>query len=58
MLGRGPMYRGLMSELPDDFQTANLTEVDPDIARVLDRELARQQGTLEMIASEIGRAHV
>src|SRR3954453_6806777 len=41
-----------MSELPDDFQTANLAEVDPDIARVLDRELARQQGTLEMIASE------
>ena len=41
-----------MSELPDDFQTAPLAEVDPDIARVLDRELARQQGTLEMIASE------
>src|SRR4249919_1324459 len=41
-----------MSELPDDFQNAPLGEVDPDIARVLDRELARQQGTLEMIASE------
>ena len=41
-----------MSELPDDFQTASLAEVDPDIARVLDRELVRQQGTLEMIASE------
>jgi glycine hydroxymethyltransferase len=41
-----------MSNLPDDFQTAPLTEVDPDIARVLERELARQQGTLEMIASE------
>src|SRR5688572_30420977 len=41
-----------MTELPDDFQTASLAEVDPDIARVLDRELARQQGTLEMIASE------
>jgi glycine hydroxymethyltransferase len=39
-------------ELPDDFQTASLAEVDPDIARVLERELARQQGTLEMIASE------
>src|SRR3954447_22721696 len=39
-------------DLSDDFQTANLAEVDPDIARVLDRELARQQGTLEMIASE------
>jgi glycine hydroxymethyltransferase len=41
-----------MSDLPDDFQTAHLAEVDPEIARVLDRELARQQGTLEMIASE------
>jgi glycine hydroxymethyltransferase len=38
--------------LPDDFQTAPLAEVDPEIAQVLDRELARQQGTLEMIASE------
>jgi glycine hydroxymethyltransferase len=38
--------------LPDDFQSAPLSEVDPDIARVLDRELARQQNTLEMIASE------
>ena len=41
-----------MSDLPDNFQTAPLAEVDPDIARVLDGELARQQGTLEMIASE------
>ncbi len=41
-----------MTDLPDDFQTAPLAEVDPEIAQVLDRELARQQGTLEMIASE------
>jgi glycine hydroxymethyltransferase len=41
-----------MSELPDDFQNAPLSAVDPDIARVLDRELERQQSTLEMIASE------
>jgi glycine hydroxymethyltransferase len=41
-----------MTSLPDDFQSAPLSEVDPDIARVLDRELARQQNTLEMIASE------
>ena len=41
-----------MTELPEDFQTAPLGEVDPEIAQVLDRELARQQGTLEMIASE------
>jgi glycine hydroxymethyltransferase len=39
-------------ELPDSFQTAPLAEVDPDIARVLQRELERQQRTLEMIASE------
>ncbi len=41
-----------MTELPDDYQTASLAEVDPEIAAVLDRELARQQSTLEMIASE------
>src|SRR6188508_232116 len=41
-----------MTELPDDFQTAPLAEVDPDIAEVLQRELERQQSTLEMIASE------
>ncbi len=41
-----------MSELPENFQTAPLAEVDPAIAAVLDRELRRQQGTLEMIASE------
>jgi glycine hydroxymethyltransferase len=39
-------------ELPEDFQTAPLSEVDPQIAEVLNRELARQQSTLEMIASE------
>ena len=31
---------------------ANISEVDPEIAAVLDAELARQQQTLEMIASE------
>ena len=41
-----------MSELPDNFQTAPLVEVDPDIAAVLEGELRRQQRTLEMIASE------
>ncbi|MDQ3572948.1 MAG: serine hydroxymethyltransferase [Actinomycetota bacterium] len=41
-----------MTTLPDDFQTAPLAEVDPEIAQVLERELARQRGTLEMIASE------
>jgi glycine hydroxymethyltransferase len=41
-----------MSELPESFQTAPLAEVDPEIAAVLEGELRRQQGTLEMIASE------
>ena len=42
----------MASDLPDDFQTAPLAEVDPQIAEVLRRELERQQSTLEMIASE------
>ena len=41
-----------MDQLPDDIQTASLSEVDPEIAGVLERELHRQQNTLEMIASE------
>jgi glycine hydroxymethyltransferase len=39
-------------ELPDNFQTAPLAEVDPQVAQVLRRELDRQQRTLEMIAAE------
>ncbi|HXR29625.1 MAG TPA: serine hydroxymethyltransferase [Solirubrobacterales bacterium] len=41
-----------MSDLPESFQSAPLAEVDPAIAAVLEAELRRQQGTLEMIASE------
>ncbi len=41
-----------MADLPENFQTAPLTEVDPEIAAVLDGELRRQRETLEMIASE------
>jgi glycine hydroxymethyltransferase len=41
-----------VTDLPDNFQTAPLAEVDPEIAAVLDGELRRQQRTLEMIASE------
>jgi glycine hydroxymethyltransferase len=41
-----------VSELPENFQTAPLGDVDPEIAAVLDGELRRQQQTLEMIASE------
>jgi glycine hydroxymethyltransferase len=39
-------------ELPPDFFNLPLAEVDPEIAEVLASELARQQRTLEMIASE------
>ncbi len=38
--------------MPENFQTAPLADVDPEIAAVLEAELRRQQGTLEMIASE------
>jgi glycine hydroxymethyltransferase len=41
-----------MSDLPEKFQQAPLAEIDPEIQTVLDRELHRQQRTLEMIASE------
>jgi glycine hydroxymethyltransferase len=41
-----------MADLPENFQTAPLAELDPEIAAVLDTELRRQQRTLEMIASE------
>ncbi|HSK50901.1 MAG TPA: serine hydroxymethyltransferase, partial [Solirubrobacterales bacterium] len=41
-----------MSDLPENFQSAPLAEVDAEIAAVLDGELRRQQNTLEMIASE------
>jgi glycine hydroxymethyltransferase len=38
--------------MTDQFFNAPLSEVDPEIAEVLDRELKRQQTFLEMIASE------
>jgi glycine hydroxymethyltransferase len=41
-----------MADLPENFQSAPLSEVDPEIAAVLEAELRRQQRTLEMIASE------
>lgn len=45
-------YDPPVTDLPADFFDAPLSEVDPEIAAVLDAELARQQNTLEMIASE------
>ena len=41
-----------MSELSPDYFNRPLSEVDPEIAEALQCELARQQRTLEMIASE------
>jgi glycine hydroxymethyltransferase len=39
-------------ELPPDFFNLPVAEVDPEVAEALGHELERQQGTLEMIASE------
>ena len=41
-----------MTDVAADYFTRSLEDVDPEIARVLDLELERQERTLEMIASE------
>ena len=41
-----------MPELPPDYFNRPLSDVDPEIAELLGKELERQQRTLEMIASE------
>ena len=41
-----------MTDVASDYFTKPLDQVDPEIARVLEDELARQEHTLEMIASE------
>src|SRR5689334_13874721 len=41
-----------MPELPPDYFNRPLSDVDPEIAELLSKELERQQRTLEMIASE------
>ncbi|HEX4805044.1 MAG TPA: serine hydroxymethyltransferase [Conexibacter sp.] len=41
-----------MSALPEGFFDLPLAQVDPEIADAIQRELGRQQDTLEMIASE------
>src|SRR5215210_3029757 len=48
----GPQERQLQTHLPKDYVVAPLSEVDPEIGWVLERELHRQRNTLEMIASE------
>jgi glycine hydroxymethyltransferase len=46
------MVARIVPDPHDNFQSAPLGDVDPQIAAVLEAELRRQQGTLEMIASE------
>src|SRR4051794_19556291 len=41
-----------MTELPPDYFERPLADVDPEVADAVDKELLRQQRTLEMIASE------
>ena len=41
-----------MSDLSPDYFTKHVADVDPEIAQVLEDETARQESTLEMIASE------
>ena len=41
-----------MTDVASDYFTKPLDQVDPEIARVLEDELGRQEHTLEMIASE------
>ncbi len=41
-----------MSEVPADYFSKPVSEVDPEIAEVLENEAQRQETTLEMIASE------
>ena len=36
----------------EDLRTAGLADVDPDVAALLERELERQRGEIELIASE------
>ena len=40
------------AESLDLYRSAGLSEVDPDIGELLERELGRQRGTIELIASE------
>lgn len=56
-LGRTARFESAFSQgarmtTADNLFTKPLTEVDPEIAEVLDRELGRQRDYLEMIASE------
>jgi glycine hydroxymethyltransferase len=41
-----------MSQLPSDYFSKPVAEVDPEVAELMEAELGRQETTLEMIASE------
>src|SRR5687767_14613745 len=41
-----------MSELPPDYFSKPVADVDPEVAEAMEAELRRQEATLEMIASE------
>src|SRR3954453_4463483 len=40
------------ADMPADFFSRHVADVDPEIAELLESELRRQETTLEMIASE------
>jgi len=42
----------MTAESLDLYRSAGLSEVDPDIASLIERELERQRGTIELVASE------
>ena len=46
------MTAGSLAQRPDDVFNSPISRTDPEIAELLDDELHRQQGGLEMIASE------
>src|SRR5436305_14632442 len=49
----GDSFTGMTAaELPPDFFSRHVADVDPEIAELLESELRRQETTLEMIASE------
>src|SRR5436190_4758065 len=51
----GPSERRAVSvaqETLEQLRTAGLDEIDPDVAALLERELERQRGQIELIASE------
>src|SRR5918999_5040087 len=49
---RGGFRMAVAQETLQQLRTAGLTEIDPETADLLGRELARQRGQIELIASE------